>query len=296
MPPLGEILPWAIAMLLLTSVGLDLRVQDFTAIRHTPGLVLAGVLVPPLTLPLIAASLVSVLAPTLGTAQGVLLLSACPIGGVSTSYSMLARANPALSVTLTALSCVVALVAMPAILAASAAAGDVWQASQPMVLVKQVGLVLIPPVAVGMAVRARWPTWAARQMPRVVAAAYLLFVVNLALIVAATMRRATFDWTAALALAVAFLILASALGALTGRLLGATPADRFTLAAEFGTRNVAVGLAVALALGIEAEFAPLAAVYLSVEIPFMVLAALVFRQRQWPITQPAHRIGAPTES
>jgi BASS family bile acid:Na+ symporter len=283
MPPLADVLPWAIAMLLLVTVGLDLRVQDFAAVRQRPALVAAGVLVPPFVLPLVALALVHLIAPASSAARGVLLLSACPIGGVSTTYSLLARANPALSVTLTALSCVVALVTMPLILAALAAAGDVWQASQPRVLVQQVALVLIPPVALGMAIRARWPAWSARHLSKAVAAAFALAIVNLVLIIVATMERAaSFDWSRATLIAFAFTVVAWTIGAGTARGLGASSADRFTIAAEFGTRNVAVGLAVALAMGVAADFAPLAAVYLMVEMPFMLTAAVVHRYRYAP--------------
>lgn len=279
MPAYLEVAAWLITQALLVAVGLDLRVADFRSVRQRPGMVAAGVLLPPLLLPWVALVLVGTLRPSASAARGLLLLSACPIGGIATTYSMLARANPALSVTLAAVSCVAALVTMPLVVAGLAMSGDTWRAAPPAVLLQHLTLMFIPPIAVGMAIRARWPDGAARHHPHVQALAFALMVVLLALLIAGAARSAEFGWRSALGLVASFVIVAFALGGIGAAVLGGSRADRFTFAAEFGTRNVAMGLAASIAMGIARDFAWLAALYLAFEIPFMLAAALLHRRR-----------------
>lgn len=282
MPGLQDLLSLLIPLLLLTAVGLDLRWQDFRPAREQPWIIAAGVLLPPIVLPLLALALIRGLDPSASAARGLLLLTACPIGGVSTTYSMLARANPALSVTLTTVSCLLGLLTMPLVLAALSGTGVALESAPAGALVQQLAIVLLPPVALGMALRSRWPAASARWHPHIQIAAFALLVLLLSMIVTAATRSTTFGWPRALLLVGAFVGVAYALGAAGAQLLGTTRRDRFTLAAEFGTRNVAIGLAAAGAMGIARDFAWLAALYLAVEIPFMLTAAWLHRRRTAP--------------
>ena len=59
---------------------------------------------------------------------------------------------------------------------------------------------------------------------------------------------------------------------------GASPSDRFTLAAEFATRNIAVATASAVTLAGRVEFALFATTYFLTGAPLMVGAIIVFRR------------------
>ena len=63
-------------------------------------------------------------------AQGVLLVAACPSGAMANVYTYLARGNVALSVTLTAVSCLAAVLTTPLALAVLQAQGGSQQASR----------------------------------------------------------------------------------------------------------------------------------------------------------------------
>jgi len=84
-----------VTFLLLIAVGLDLTLRDFSRVRDRPGLVAAGVLVPPLLLPPLAVGLIHVVAPRPLFASSLLLIVTCPIGGLSIAYSMIARVGRA---------------------------------------------------------------------------------------------------------------------------------------------------------------------------------------------------------
>ena len=280
MQPLVDTATPLITFVLLVAVGLDLTAGDFRRVREQSRMVVAGVLLPPLLLPPLAIALIHLLAPSEVIAAGLLLLVVCPIGGLSNTYSLLARASTALSVTLTTVSCAVALVTIPA---ATALLELVWHQpfrySAPVTtLVLQLLVVLVPPVAGGMVIRARWPEVATRRRPWVFGSAFALLAVLLLLVIASGPGYAELGSRSAVALAVAFVASAFVLGGVIAWLLRGTPADRFTFSAEFATRNVAVALAIAMSFGGHREFVWFAALYLVVEIPLLVLAALVHRR------------------
>ena len=103
----------AITVLVMLAVGLDLAPTDFARVRRQPRVVAAGLVGPLLVLPPLALLLVVVFAPSSDLQAGLLLIAACPIGGISTTYSYLAGASTALSISLTAISSLLAVVTIP---------------------------------------------------------------------------------------------------------------------------------------------------------------------------------------
>jgi ACR3 family arsenite efflux pump ArsB len=57
------------------------------------------------------------------------------------------------------------------------------------------------------------------------------------------------------------------------------PRDRFTIAVEFGTRNLGVAMAVAVTVLGRLEFARFAYTYFLTELPLMLAAVVFFRRR-----------------
>ena len=86
-------------------------------------------------------------------------MAACPIGGISNTYSYLAGASTALSLTLTACSSLLAVVTIPALARVfGAALGHPLGFAVPLPLIfAQLLLMLALPVAVGMWARFRRP-------------------------------------------------------------------------------------------------------------------------------------------
>src|SRR5687768_13156567 len=69
-------------------------------------------------------------------------------------------------------------------------------------------------------------------------------------------------------------------GWLTASAITADDRDRFTVAAEFGTRNVAIAVAIALTLLGRVDFARFATIYALIEIPLLLGAVAMFRRHQ----------------
>jgi bile acid:Na+ symporter, BASS family len=265
--------------LLLTAVGSDLTRQDFAELRRRPRFVGIGLVAPLLVLPLVAVALLRAFDPPLALAAGLFLIAACPVGGISNTYSYLARASTALSVMLTGFSCLLAWVTIPLMARVfQAAQGRPFAFAAPLgLLVPQMVAMLALPVGLGMWARHRWPAVVARHRALV----QRLGFGGLALLVL-TVMWAEFDrFVSGLATAVPvsalFVVASFAVGWLAGVIAGADRKTRFTLAAVFATRNVAVATAIAVTLLHQVEFAVFATTYFVTELPLMLLGIVAFR-------------------
>lgn len=272
----------AIAFTLLTAVGLNLTPADFARVRRAPAVVAAGVLAPLVLLPAIALGLIWLVRPDPFLQAGLLLVAACPIGGISNTYSYLAGASTALAVTLTGLSSALAVVTIPLLTRGfERVLHEPLGAPAPAsLLALQVVLILALPVGLGMWLRHRWPEWATGHSTTVQRTAFVLLGALLALVVVSERALVRTLLSQLVLVAAVFVVLSFAAGWLTGALVGAGRADRFTLAAEFATRNIAVATAIAVTLLGRTEFAAFASVYFLTELPLMLGAVIVWRRVQ----------------
>jgi bile acid:Na+ symporter, BASS family len=266
---------------LLVGVGLDLTREDFVRLRRRWAVVLLGLLAPLALLPPIAIGLTWVFQPPPDVAAGLFLVAACPIGGISNSYSYLARASTGLSVTLTGLSCLLASVTVPAIgRAFELTLGQPFDLAAPVpLLVAQVVLMLGAPIVLGMWIRRRSPDFAARHRLSFQRLAFTGLGIILALVIANDPKLFLSGLPTTVPLAAAFVVCSMGAGWMTAATVTTDRRDRFTLAAEFGTRNVAVATAIAVTLLGRIEFARFATTYFLTEVPLMLLAVALFRRR-----------------
>jgi BASS family bile acid:Na+ symporter len=272
----------ALTFILLAAVGLDLTAEDFARVRRQPALVLTGLIAPLLLLPPIALCLVWMFRPVSDIAAGMLLVAVCPIGGISNTYSYLARASTALSVTLTGLSCLLAGVTMPILGSAIelVLARQMDLALPIPLLVGQLFLMLTLPVGLGMWVRRRWADRAALYRPAVQRLAFLGVGIVLLLIIFDNPQAFLAGLSSTVPLAAVFIACSAAVGWITAAGVTDDRRDRFTLAAEFGTRNLGVAMAIAVTLLGRVEFARFAYIYFLAELPLMLVAIMLFRRRQ----------------
>ena len=211
-------------------------------------------------------------------------MAACPIGGISNTYSYLARASTALSVTLTGLSCLLAGVTVPAVgRGLELAIGRPLELAAPVpLLLAQLMLMLALPVALGMWIRHRSPAFAERHRPALQRLAFAGIAVVLLLVILDDPQAFAGGLSTTVPLAATFVVCSMAAGWITAATVTADRGDRFTLAAEFGTRNVAVATAIAVTLLGRVEFARFATTYFLTELPLMLVAIAVFRSRAAP--------------
>lgn len=237
--------------LVMVGVALDLRPADFASVLRHPRAAIVGLLGQVVVLPALTFALVSVLDLPASVALGMILVAACPGGNMSNFITHLARGNTELSVTMTAIGTVLAVVTTPLNLAfwSSMSADTAAQVRAVELssreLVTTVLAVLGAPLALGMLIAARRPRLASRLR----APFKLLSLGCLALFIVIGLSRnaATLADHWALLCGVVALHNAAALlsGWLVARTAGLPGRDRRAIAIEVGIQNA--GLAMVLA-------------------------------------------------
>lgn len=260
-------------------VGMELTTSDFRRIARQPGTVVAATVGQFVFLPVLGWLLVCCLDLQPSIARGVLLVAACPSGAMANVYTYLARANVALSVTLTAVSCLAAVLATPLVLGVlQAQNGEATSFPVPFaVLAGQLFLLLVLPVVTGMGIRRRWPDITRRHGSRLLG----FSIAALAALVGFVIVQEAEQFASALAdLAAAaglLTVLAFGAGWATGWVSGARAADRFTVGMVFVVRNVGIATAIAVTVLGRVEFAVFATAYFLAQVPLLLAVVLVFR-------------------
>lgn len=238
-------------MLVMFAMGLTLTPQDFRGVLATPRLVVVGVLLHYTVMPAAAWLVIRVLGLDADTAVGVVLVGATSAGTASNVISFLARGNVALSVTMTAVSTLLAVVMLPTIAWLLLGTRVPVPAAAMMGAVAQVA---VGPVLAGMLLRLAMGARVARIEPAFPALSAVAIAAVVAVIVGLNADRLA---TAAPSVLLA-VVLHNGIGLAAGyglaRLARADEASARTIAIEVGMQNS--GLAVALALKL---FTPAAA-------------------------------------
>ena len=91
---------------IMFGVALGIKIEHFRQLRHDRKALFTGLFSQYLLLPIITVVLIYLIRPSKDTALGMILVASCPGGNASNFFSMLARGNLALSVTLSAFTSV----------------------------------------------------------------------------------------------------------------------------------------------------------------------------------------------
>lgn len=98
---------------IMFGVALDIKVDDFKRLVKNPKILLVGIFSQFLLLPFITFLVILIIKPYPSFALGMMLVAACPGGNVSNFFSKMAKANAALSVSLTAFATLICLIMTP---------------------------------------------------------------------------------------------------------------------------------------------------------------------------------------
>ena len=167
------------------GVSLELKPSDFREALRRPKALVIGLLGHHLVFPAFTFLLVLLLEPRPSIALGMILVSSCPAGNISNFLTHYAKGNTALSVSISMLSTLTAIVMTPLNIAfwggmyAPAQAILRQVAVNPLEMFGHVLLLLGVPLALGLTVSRRWPRFTARvQKPMKIfsLAFFLLFV------------------------------------------------------------------------------------------------------------------------
>jgi predicted Na+-dependent transporter len=160
--PLEQVLLALLLVVLMVGMGATLTVDAFREVVRKPRGPLIGLASQFGWMPLIAFGLAHALALPPELAIGLIVVGCTPGGTTSNLFTYYARADLALSITMTALSSVAAVVLMPLALRVYAAPFSSATLAVPYTNIAATLALMLVPMGIGMAVRHRSPAAAAR--------------------------------------------------------------------------------------------------------------------------------------
>lgn len=243
---------WGLAVIMI-GMGLTLSVDDFRRVARLPRQVVIGVAAQFLVMPVLGWGIARGLALEPALAVGLILVACCPGGTASNVVSFIARADVALSVSMTLCSTFAAVAMTP--LLTKWLAGAYVEVSAWGLFVNTLQVV-VAPVTLGVLLN----RYAPRLVDRVLPAAPLVSVILITLICASIIGANAQTVRASAALlftAVALLHLGGfGLGYLLARLLRLSELASRTVSIEVGMQNSGLGAVLARASFPELLLAP----------------------------------------
>ena len=273
------------------GMGLSLTRDDFRELWREPKPVIIGLVGQLLLLPIIAYLVAIAFNLPEHLAIGLMILAACPGGTSSNIISHLARANLALSVSLTAVTTLVCVVTTPLIIKFAVNEFSDNSGESFSLLSTTLGLIFITllPVLLGISLRHRYSARAIKVEPFFRRLATLFLI---AMIIGITVQErntlvASFSqvFTASLTLN----LVAVATGLILGLLFKLVPRDSVTLGIEVGIQNASMAILIAVSFLNRPDFAVTAGVYgITMYIGAGLLVAMAKRFRKPDINSLQH--------
>ncbi|MBU3057855.1 bile acid:sodium symporter family protein [Pseudomonas indica] len=245
---------WIVPLLglIMFGMGLTLKTKDFREVVRRPLWVLLGVAAQFLIMPGLAWLLCQVLGLPPEIAVGVILVGCCPGGTASNVITWFSRGDVALSVSITAVTTLLAPLVTPALIWLLASA---WLPVKFGALFMSILQIVLLPIVLGLIAQ----RLLGKRVHHVVDVLPLVSVVSIVIIVAAVVAASQAKIAESGLLIMAVVVLHNSLGLglgyLIGHLFGLPLAQRKTLSIEVGMQNSGLGAALA-----SAHFSPLAAV------------------------------------
>lgn len=268
-------------ILMMLVVGLELTLGDLRRVRQFPGIVLAGAVGQVLLLPAIAIIVAWLFEPTPVIMAGMILVAACPGGAISNYYVYMARANVALSITLTAVSTITGFITLPLVVSAG-----FWLLLQkderidvPVALmISQLFLLILLPTATGMWVRHFWPRWVTKRVNSLRKFSILALVLIVLFVVWEQADNLVSHIKELALIASVYTLLTMITGWGVGVGFKINLAGRITLMIEFSIRNLAIVTVVGATLLNNTELVVFAAAFFLIQVPFMLTAVFLYRR------------------
>lgn len=279
-----------VVFLFSVVIGIELTPGHFRALLLRPRVPVLGTIIHTLTFPLVAGLLVAVIL-HLGIEVegylllGILLVAACPSGGFSNMLVLIARADIALSVLLTAVSTLLSFATVPLFFwifgnVMPEMSGDI---SLPVAetLIRLLLMVVLP-VGVGMVWRHFKPDYTVRHASRLQNIGQGILYATVIIILLQQWDTLIAGVGPALPWSLAICVLAMSLGFGLSWLAGLSPVDCATVAIEGSIRNLAVAFLIATGVMNRVDVAILPSVYFMAVLIVGLTFARFWRRRMAP--------------
>ena len=238
----------AILSIVMFSIALDLRPADFRNLLRAPKALLTGMFSQFLVLPALTFVMLSLTNPQPSIALGLILVAACPGGNISNFITHRAGGNAALSVSMTGIATITAILFTPLNVAFW---GNLYEPTRallrettldPVSIAITVFFMLILPLILGILLNAQRPALAARIRRPMQWLSMAIFIAFIVLALAANWSFFLSYVTAVAALVVLHNALALSGGYLTATAMRLSDYDRRAITIETGIQNSGLGL------------------------------------------------------
>ena len=236
---------WIIPLLagVMFTMGLTLKATDFQRILRDPRPILVGVLLQFILMPLLAVVLAKMFGLSNQLTAGLVLIGCCARGTASNVISYLARADLALSISMTVCSTLVGVIATP--LLTGFYLSTTVDVDTTGMLVSIVQIVLIP-VLMGVMLNHLFPAFIRPVTPQLPTLSILIILTIIAIVVALN-SDSLLEIGAPTLVAVVLHNLGGMCGGFyLSRMLGFDTRQSHTIAVEVGMQNSGLGVALAL--------------------------------------------------
>ncbi|MCZ4319363.1 bile acid:sodium symporter family protein [Aequorivita viscosa] len=251
-------------IVIMLGMGLTLQSTDFKRIFRYPKAIFIGLTNQLILLPLVGFGITLLFPMQPEIAIGVIILAACPGGPTSNLISHLAKADLALSVTLTAFSSLITILTIPFIvnfgLEYFLGVGQVVELNVLSTIV-QIFVIVVIPIIIGMLVRSYKPRFANNMAKPVrIASGAVLALIIIGLVIKERANFVSYFEQAGIA-ALALNVVTMVLGYFSAKLFGLGKAAARSIAIESGIQNGTLAITIAVVLLHNASFAIVPAVY-----------------------------------
>jgi len=251
-------------IIIMLGMGLSLTTSDFKRVVFYPKAIFIGLFNQLILLPIIGfgVAISFNLAPEI--AIGIMILAACPGGPTSNLISHLAKADLALSVSLTALSSLITILTIPFLINFALEhfikQGQVIQLNVLQTII-QILVIVVIPTTIGMLVRHYKPDFAARMAKPVrIGSGIVLAIIIIGLVIKEKDNFVSYFQQAGLA-AFALNVVTMLVGYFSAKFFGLSKPQSTSISIESGIQNGTLAITIAVVLLNNASFAIAPAVY-----------------------------------
>jgi len=261
---IGTIILAISLIIIMFGMGLSLVKDDFIRIFQNPRAIIVGLLNQIILLPIIAYFLISFFNVGTDIAIGVMILAACPGGPTSNLITHLAKGDTGLSVSLTTANSLITIFTIPFVI--DFALTQFLDSSEMIQIdklktVAQIFVIVIIPIAVGMALKNAKPAFADKMnKPVKIASAIVLFLVIIGLVLKKKEDLIPYLKQAGL-IALALNVATMMIGFATAKIAKLNLAQSLTISIESGIQNGTMAIAIASGILMNENYAIAPAVY-----------------------------------
>jgi BASS family bile acid:Na+ symporter len=243
------LLPATLAFIML-GMGLSLTVGDFKRVIVAPKAIIIGLIAQMVLLPIIGFLLIQVFGLSGALAVGLMILAACPGGPTSNLISHLAKADLAISITLTAISSLLCVITIPLIVNFSIAYfGEAGSVQLPvMETMMQIVVITIIPVSIGMLIRGKATDFALKADKPVKILSAIFFTLILFLAIGKEWQTLVSNFTSLGPIIIALNVLTMVVGLLLASVFKLPIKQRVAIAIESGIQNGTLGIMIAVTI------------------------------------------------